>query len=51
VISQDGDAGFPLIAVDRRGFFWIKICNAIPGLIIGSIMLIKVLNWNSGAFG
>jgi pimeloyl-ACP methyl ester carboxylesterase len=20
-ISQDGDAGFPLIAVDRRGFF------------------------------
>ncbi len=44
-ISQDGDAGFPLIATDKRGFIWIKIINFIPAIIVGLIMLIPAIEW------
>ncbi len=44
-ISQDGDAGFPLIATDKRGFMWIKVINFIPAIIVGLIMLIPAIEW------
>ncbi|HHT42303.1 MAG TPA: arsenic efflux protein [Firmicutes bacterium] len=34
-ISQDGDALFPLIAIDRRSAFWVTVVNTIPALIVG----------------
>ncbi|NLJ79592.1 MAG: arsenic efflux protein [Firmicutes bacterium] len=34
-ISQDGDALFPLIAVDKRSAFWVTVFNTIPALIVG----------------
>jgi uncharacterized membrane protein (GlpM family) len=34
-ISQDGDALFPLIAMDRRSAFWASIITAVPALIFG----------------
>lgn len=34
-ISQDGDALFPLIAMDRNAAFWATVINTIPALIIG----------------
>ncbi|NLL84110.1 MAG: arsenic efflux protein [Lentisphaerae bacterium] len=35
VISQDGDALFPLIALDRRAAFWCTVINTIVALIVG----------------
>lgn len=34
-ISQDGDALFPLLAIDRRSAFWVTVVNTIPALIVG----------------
>ncbi len=34
-ISQDGDALFPLIAMDRNSAFWSTVINSIVGLIVG----------------
>ncbi len=34
-ISQDGDALFPLIAMDRRSAFWATVLNTIPALLVG----------------
>lgn len=34
-LSQDGDALFPLIAIDKRSALWATIVNAIPALIVG----------------
>lgn len=34
-ISQDGDALFPLIAIDKRSALWVTIVNTIPALIVG----------------
>lgn len=34
-ISQDGDALFPLIAIDKKSAFWATVCNTIPALIVG----------------
>lgn len=34
-ISQDGDALFPLIAIDKRSAVWATIINTIAALIIG----------------
>lgn len=34
-ISQDGDALFPLIAIDKRSAFWATVYNTIPALIVG----------------
>jgi hypothetical protein len=34
-ISQDGDALFPLIAIDKRSALWATMYNTIPALIVG----------------
>ena len=34
-ISQDGDALFPLIAMDRKSAFWATVINTIPAIIVG----------------
>lgn len=34
-ISQDGDALFPLIAIDKRAAFWVTVFNTIPAVIVG----------------
>ena len=34
-ISQDGDALFPLIAIDKRSALWATVYNTIPALIVG----------------
>lgn len=49
-ISQDGDASFPLLAVDKRGFIIIKIINFIPAIIIGLVLIIPQLSWTTGSF-
>lgn len=36
-ISQDGDALFPLIAIDKRSAVWATVWNTIPALIVGVI--------------
>lgn len=36
-ISQDGDALFPLIAMDRRSAFWATVLNTIPAALVGVI--------------
>lgn len=37
-ISQDGDALFPLIAIDKKSALWATILNTIPALIVGIIV-------------
>ena len=37
-ISQDGDALFPLIAMDKKSALWAKILNLIPAIIIGFVV-------------
>ncbi len=39
-IVQDGDAGFPILATNKKFYFVIKIINLIPGILVGSIWLI-----------
>lgn len=34
-LSQDGDALFPLIAIDKRSAVWATIVNTIPALLVG----------------
>ncbi len=34
-ISQDGDALFPLIAMDRRSALWASLITAVPAMIFG----------------
>ena len=34
-ISQDGDALFPLIAIDKRSALWATVVNTIPALVVG----------------
>ena len=36
-ISQDGDALFPLIAMDRKSAFWATVLNTLPALLVGLI--------------
>jgi hypothetical protein len=36
-ISQDGDALFPLLAIDRRSSLWATVITTIPALLIGVI--------------
>ena len=36
-ISQDGDALFPLLAMDRRSAFWATVLNTIPAVLVGLI--------------
>lgn len=37
-ISQDGDALFPLIAMDKKSALWANILNLIPSIIIGYLV-------------
>lgn len=37
-ISQDGDALFPLIAMDKKSALWATILTTIPALLIGFIV-------------
>jgi hypothetical protein len=37
-ISQDGDALFPLIALDAKSAFWATVYTSIPSLIVGIIV-------------
>lgn len=39
-IVQDGDAGFPILAANKKFYFIIKIINLIPGILVGSTFLI-----------
>ena len=35
-ISQDGDALFPLIAMDRKAAFWATVVNTIVAAVVGT---------------
>ncbi len=37
-ISQDGDALFPLIAMDKKAAFWATLITTIPAILIGLIV-------------
>lgn len=37
-ISQDGDALFPILAMDRRSAIWATLINKLPALIIGLLV-------------
>ncbi len=37
-LSQDGDALFPLIAIDKRSAVWATIINTIPALLVGLLV-------------
>ncbi|WP_432665418.1 putative manganese transporter [Wukongibacter baidiensis] len=37
-ISQDGDALFPLLAIDRKSSLWATIITTVPALIFGLII-------------
>ena len=39
-ISQDGDALFPLIALDKKSAFWATILTTIPAILIGLLIYI-----------
>lgn len=43
-ISQDGDALFPLLAIDRRSSLWATIITTIPALIFGLITYFIEIN-------
>jgi xanthosine utilization system XapX-like protein len=44
-ISQDGDALFPLIAMDRRSAFWATVLNTIPATLVGVAAYFIELRW------
>src|SRR5699024_6983184 len=44
-ISQDGDALFPLIAIDKRSAFWSTVFNTIPALIAGVLVYMIEVNF------
>ncbi|HOA70545.1 MAG: putative manganese transporter [Bacillota bacterium] len=37
-LSQDGDALFPLLAMDRNSAFWATVVNTIPAFVVGVIV-------------
>ncbi len=39
-IVQDGHGAIPLLAESRRSFIWMKLVNAIVGLIVGGGLLL-----------
>ncbi|MCF6460378.1 putative manganese transporter [Clostridium sp. Cult3] len=44
-ISQDGDALFPLIAIDKKSAFWATVFNTISALIVGLLAYFIELNF------
>ena len=45
-ISQDGDALFPLLALDRKSALWATVITAVPALLVG--VLLYYLETNTG---
>ncbi|SKC63726.1 putative manganese transporter [Maledivibacter halophilus] len=45
-ISQDGDALFPLLAIDKRSSLWASIITTIPAIVLGIIIYYLELNFN-----
>ena len=39
-ISQDGDALFPLIAMDKKSALWATILTTIPAILIGFVVYV-----------
>lgn len=39
-ISQDGDALFPIIALDKKSALWATIITTIPAIVVGGIVYI-----------
>jgi hypothetical protein len=48
-ISQDGDAIFPLLALDRRSAWWASLITTIPALILG--LLVYWIEIRTGLLG
>jgi len=48
-ISQDGDALFPLLALDRRSALWASFITTIPAIILG--LLVYWLEMRTGLLG
>lgn len=44
-ISQDGDALFPLLAIDKRSSFWATVFNTTAAFIVGSLAYLIELNF------
>lgn len=44
-ISQDGDALFPLIAIDKKSALWATVFNTIPALIVGLLAYFIEINF------
>ncbi|WP_282957001.1 putative manganese transporter [Keratinibaculum paraultunense] len=44
-ISQDGDALFPLIAIDKKSALWATILTTIPAIITGLIAYFIEINF------
>lgn len=42
-ISQDGDALFPIIALDKKSALWATIITTIPAIIVGTIVYILTI--------
>jgi len=45
-ISQDGDALFPLLAIDRRSSLWATVITTIPAIILGLIIYFIEIKFN-----
>lgn len=45
-ISQDGDALFPLLVIDRRSSMWATVITTIPALIIGLAAYFLMIGWS-----
>lgn len=45
-ISQDGDALFPLLAIDRRSSIWATVITTIPAIILGVIFYYIEITFN-----
>lgn len=45
-ISQDGDALFPLLAMDRKSSLWATIITTIPAIILGVLIYYIEINFN-----
>ncbi|MTI47607.1 putative manganese transporter [Sporosalibacterium faouarense] len=43
-ISQDGDALFPLLAIDRKSSLWATVITTVPALILGVIVYFIEIN-------
>lgn len=42
-ISQDGDALFPIIAMDKKSALWATIITTIPAILVGTIVYIVTM--------